>query len=253
MRAEERARLQAAIRLVFEESRETYGGPRIHAELVELGLEVSKTRIEREMRARGLLARRPKKFRVTTDSDHDRPVAENVLERKFNPSELNQAWATDITYVWTREGWLYLAIVIDLFSRRIVGWSMANRMRTSMVIGALRLALGRRLPGAGLLHHSDRGSQYASGAYRSALDELGIICSMSRKGNCWDNAVSESFFSTIKHELIYRHDWTTRQAATLAIAEYIECFYNTRRRHSYLGFKSPTEHERIHATRPMAA
>lgn len=143
--------------------------------------------------------------------------------------------------------------MIDLFSRRVVGWSMANHMRTSMVLGALRLARGRRLPDAGLLHHSDRGSQYASGAYRKALDELGIVCSMSRKGNCWDNAVSESFFSTIKHELIYRHDWTTLQATTLAIAEYIECFYNTRRRHSHLGFKSPAENERIYATRPMAA
>lgn len=252
-RAQERAKLQAVIRIVFEESRETYGSPRIHADLVELGLEVSKTRIEREMRAMGLLARRPKKFRVTTDSDHGNPVAENVLERKFSPSGPNQAWATDITYVWTRAGWLYLAIVIDLFSRRIVGWSMAPHMRTSMVLSALRMALGRRLPDAGLLHHSDRGSQYASGVYRTALADLGIVCSMSRKGNCWDNAVSESFFSTIKQELIYRHDWATREAATLAISEYIECFYNTRRRHSYLGFKSPAEHERIYAARPIAA
>lgn len=252
-RAKASAKLQEAIKAVFATSRETYGSPRIHAELVELGVEVSKSRVEREMRVMGLLARRPKKFRVTTDSAHDKPVAENVLDRKFDASAPNQAWATDITYVWTREGWIYLAIVIDLFSRRVVGWSMANHMRTSLVLRALRMALGRRLPAAGLLHHSDRGSQYASGAYRDALSELGIVCSMSRKGDCWDNAVSESFFSTIKHELVYRHDWTTRATATLAIADYIECFYNTRRRHSYLGFKSPAEHERIYATRPMAA
>jgi putative transposase len=253
MRAKVTAKLRLAIKAAFDESRRTYGSPRIHRELVARGFEVSKARVEREMRAMGLLARRPKRFRVTTDSAHGMPVAENTLGRKFSASEPNQAWTTDITYVWTREGWLYLSVIIDLFSRRVVGWATANHMRTSLVLAALRMALGRRLPEAGLVHHSDRGSQYASVQYRAALAELGIVCSMSRKGNCWDNAVSESFFSTIKQELIYRDDWENRAGASLAIAEYIECFYNTRRRHSYLGFRSPAEHERIHASRGIAA
>lgn len=252
-RAKAAAVLQAAIKAVFQESRETYGSPRLHAELVAQGFDVSKTRVEREMRAMGLFARRPKKFRVTTDSAHAKPVAENVLDRNFDPPAPNRTWATDITCVWTREGWLYLAIIIDLFSRRVVGWATANHMRTSLALSALRMALGRRLPDGDLLHHSDRGSQYASKSYRQALAELDIVCSMSRKGNCWDNAVSESFFSTIKHELIYRQDWATRDVAALAIAEYIECFYNTRRRHSFLDFNSPVEHERIYASRPIAA
>ena len=247
------AKLQAAIKAVFEESRGTYGSPRVHAELLAQGWKVSRSRVEREMRKMGLIARRPKKFRVTTDSAHDKPIAENSLDRKFQASQPNRVWTTDITYVWTREGWLYLAAIVDLFSRRVVGWAMANHMRTSLVLNALRMALGRRLPRRGLLHHSDRGVQYASTVYRDTLAGLGIACSMSRKGNCLDNAVSESFFSTIKHELIHRHDWGTRTAASLAIAEYIECFYNTRRRHSYLGFRSPAEYERIHANRPIAA
>ena len=245
--------LQAAIKVAFDDSRCTYGSPRVHAELAAHGWKVSKTRVEREMRKLGLLARRPKKLRVTTDSTHTKPVAENALDRKFEASQPNQVWTTDITYVWTREGWLYLAVIIDLFSRRVVGWATANHMRTSLVLNALHMALGRRLPDAGLLHHSDRGTQYASTLYRDALAELDIVCSMSRKGNCWDNAVSESFFSTIKHELIHRHDWGSRAAASLAIAEYIECFYNARRRHSYLGFRSPAEHERIYASPPIAA
>jgi len=252
-RAKTTAKLRLAIKAAFDESRRTYGSPRIYRELVAQGFEVSKTRVEREMRAMGLLARRPKRFRVTTDSAHAMPVAENTLDRKFSAAEPNRAWTTDITYVWTREGWLYLSVIIDLFSRRVVGWATANHMRTSLVLAALRMALGRRLPEAGLVHHSDRGSQYASAQYRSTLAELGIVCSMSRKGNCWDNAVSESFFSTIKQELIYRHDWEGRAAASLAIAEYIECFYNTRRRHSHLGFRAPAEHERIYANRGVAA
>jgi putative transposase len=253
--ARERARdtLQCVIKAIFDESRATYGSPRVHDELVRIGFKVSKSRVAREMRAMRLQARRPKRFRVTTDSGHGKPVAENVLDRQFDPSAPNQAWATDIAYIWTREGWLYLAIVIDLFSRRIVGWATANHMRTLLAMNALHMALGRRLPNAGLVHHSDRGSQYASSSYRSALDEFRIVCSMSRKGNCWDNAVCESFFSTIKHELIHRKTWNTRDAVTLAIAEYIECFYNTRRRHSHLGFNSPAEHERIYTGQLNAA
>ena len=245
--------LQAAISVAFEESRGTYGSPRVHAELVAQGWKVSKTRVEREMRKLGLLARRPKKLGITTDSTHTKPVAENVLDRKFEASAPNCVWTTDITYVWTREGWLYLSVIIDLFSRRVVGWATANHMRTSLALDALRMAIGRRLPDAGLLHHSDRGTQYASTSYRDALVELEIVCSMSRKGNCLDNAVSESFFSTIKHELIHRRDWGSRAEASLAIAEYIECFYNTRRRHSYLDFRSPAEHERMHVNGSVAA
>ena len=252
-RAKTTAKLRLAIKAAFDESRRTYGSPRIYRELVAQGFEVSKTRVEREMRKLGLLARRPKRFRVTTDSAHDQPIAENVVDRKFEAAQPNRVWSTDITYVWTREGWLYLAIIIDLFSRRVVGWATANHMRTSLVLNALHMAVGRRLPQAGLVHHSDRGTQYASKTYRDALAELDIVCSMSRKGSCWDNAVSESFFSTIKHELIHRHDWETRAAASLAIAEYIECFYNTRRRHSYLGFRSTVEYERIYASPPIAA
>jgi putative transposase len=252
-RATTTAILQAAVRVAFGESRGTYGSPRVHAALVAQGWKVSKTRVEREMRKLGLLARRPKRFRITTDSAHDQPIAKNALDRKFEAAQPNRVWSTDITYVWTREGWLYLAIIIDLFSRRVVGWATANHMRTSLVLNALRMAVGRRLPHAGLVHHSDRGTQYASKTYRDALAELDIVSSMSRKGNCWDNAVSESFFSTIKHELIHRHHWETRAAASLAIAEYIECFYNTRRRHSYLGFRSPVEYERIYASPPIAA
>lgn len=252
-RVEQRARLRATIELVFEASRRTYGSPRVHADLAGMGLQVSKSRVEREMRALGLVARRPKKFRVTTDSDHKKPVAENVLDRDFHPAGPNHSWASDITCVWTREGWLYLAVVIDLFSRRVVGWSTASHMRTSLVLSALRTAIGRRLPAAGLVHHSDRGSQYASKDYREELEKHRLTCSMSRRADCWDNAVAESFFSTIKHELLHRNDWLTRAAATLSIADYIECFYNVRRRHSYLGFRSPAEYERIHTIRYSAA
>ena len=180
------AKLQAAIKAVLEESRGTYGSPRVHAELLAQGWKVSRSGVEREMRKMGLIARRPKKFRVTTDSAHDSPVAENSLDRKFQKSHPNRVWTTDITYVWTREGWLYLAAIVDLFSRRVVGWAMANHMRTSLVLNALRMALGRRLPSSGLLHHSDHGV-HASTVYRDTLAGLGIACSMSRKGNCWDS------------------------------------------------------------------
>jgi putative transposase len=184
MRAKTTDKLRLAINTAFDESRRTYGSPRIHRELVARGFAASKAGVEREMRAMGFLARRPKRFRVTTDSAHGMPVAENTLGRKFEVSEPNRVWTTDLTYVCTREGWLYLAVIIDLFSRRVLGWATANHMRTSLALTALRMALGRRLPEAGFIHHSDRGSQYASAQYRGALSELGIVCSMSRKGNC---------------------------------------------------------------------
>jgi len=165
------------------------------------------------------------------------------LARQFEPSVPNTVWATDITYVWTWEGWLYLAVVLDLFSRRVVGWALADHMRTELVRNALQMALGRRRPAAELVHHSDRGSQYASDAYRAVLREHGIVCSMSRRGNCWDNAVVESFFATLKTELIHRRSWPTRRAVTTALTEYIEVFYNRHRVHSFLAYHSPADYE----------
>jgi len=247
-RAAANDRLQVAIRAAHRQSRGTYGSPRVQRELVAQGFATGRHRVARQMRALGLVARRPKRFRITTDSRHDYPVATNVLQREFAVERPNQAWVTDITYLWTREGWLYLAVVLDLFTRRVVGWAMAEHLRTSLALEALDMALGRRLPAPGLVHHSDRGSQYAAAAYRAALARQGIICSMSRKGNCWDNAVAESFFSTLKIEMVHRRSWPDRDSARHAVAEYIECFYNAERRHSANDYRSPAEHERLHAT-----
>ena len=238
-------RLRMKIREVYERSRKTYGSPRIHAELQAQGFKAGRNRIAREMRQMGLFGRRPKRFRKTTDSNHSRPVAANLLDRNFEVARPNKVWATDITYIWTREGWLFLAVVIDLFARRVVGWAMDVHMRTQLVLEALGMALGRRLPSSGLMHHSDRGSQYASADYRALLDRHGIVCSMSGKGACWDNAVAESFFGTLKVELVYRRAWDDRASARHEIAEFIECFYNSRRRHSSLAYRTPAEHERM--------
>jgi putative transposase len=189
-------------------------------------------------------ARRKRRKVRTTDSNHAHPVAPNVLERDFSPVQPNRTWATDITYVWTGEGWLYLAVVLDLFSRMVVGWSMSEHIDTKLVLGALEMALEGRQPPQGLIHHSDRGSQYASAEYRQALASRGIQCSMSRKGNCWDNAVVESFFSSLKMELVYLTDFATRHQARSELFEYIEVFYNRKRRHSSLGYLSPRDYER---------
>jgi transposase InsO family protein len=206
------------------------------------------------MREMGLQGVSPRKFRVTTNSDHAHPIAENVLARNFEASGPNEKWTADITYVWTAEGWLYLAVVMDLYSRRIVGWSTAGHLETSLCLDALAMALGHRVNVDGLIHHSDRGVQYASNRYREALDARGIECSMSRRANCWDNAVAESFFGTLKNELIYRRPWLTREDARDAIGEYIEIFYNRIRRHSTIGNMSPvTFEERGQATRACAA
>ena len=195
------------------------------------------------MRTAGLTARPRRRFRHTTDSGHTLPVAENVLARRFDAERPNQRWVTDITYVWTQQGWLYLAVVLDLYSRRVVGWSMADHMRTELVMNALTMALGTRFPGSNLLHHSDRGSQYASIAYRRALKQHGIVASMSRRGECYDNAVVESFFGTLKTELIHRQTWPTHASARSAIHDYVELFYNRKRRHSTLGYRTPAEFE----------
>ena len=232
------------IKEVHKESRGTYGSPRMLDDLKERGFEVGRRRVARLMRDNGIVGTPPKPFKRTTDSKHSLDVADNLLNREFAVDATDTAWATDITYVRTWEGWMYLAVVIDLFSRRVVGWSMATHMRTELVMGALRMALGQRLPSPELLHHSDRGSQYASHDYRDALRNNGIICSMSRKGDCWDNAVVESFFATIKKELVHRRPWPTVRAAREAIAEYIEVFYNRKRKHSTLGNVSPAEFER---------
>jgi len=237
--------LGVEIAAVHAESRKTYGSPRVHAELRARGRRVGRKRVARLMRAKGLAGRKKRRFRTTTDSKHDLPVAQNLLDRNFVASAPNEKWVTDITYIWTWQGWLYLAVVLDLFSRRVVGWSIADHMRTELPLDALEMALGRRRPPAGLMHHSDRGSQYASGDYSEALEAAGIVRSMSRSGDCWDNAAAESFFSTLKHELLYRRPWPTRREAKAATVEWIEGFYNSKRRHSHLRYRTPMEHEKL--------
>ncbi|MBM7114427.1 IS3 family transposase [Archangium primigenium] len=251
-RASDRA-LSEEVTRVHHASRRTYGSPRVHAELRARGQRVSRKRVVRLMREQGLAARRRRRYVVTTDSRHHQPVAPNVLARDFSPAQPNTTWATDITYVGTRGGWLYLAVVLDLFSRRVVGWSMSNAIDRHLVLAALDMALEGRQPPRGLVHHSDRGSQYASEDYRRALATRGIECSMSRKGNCWDNAVVESFFSTLKQELVYTTDFTTRAQARLALFEYIEAFYNRQRRHSTLGYVSPVAFELAALPQKLAA
>jgi transposase InsO family protein len=242
-RAKQSEVLRRKIKQIHTASRGTYGSPRVHEELKAQQFAVSRKRVARLMRHSGIVARLPRRFRHTTDCGHGLSVAANVLERNFTVAAPNTVWATDITYVWTWQGWLYLAVVIDLFSRRVVGWSMAPHMRTELVLQALRMALGQRVPEPDMVHHSDRGSQYASDLYRQVLRRHGIVCSMSRKGNCWDNAVVESFFATLKTELIQRRSWPTREQVRSAIVEYIEVFYNRQRRHSSLGYQSPVDYE----------
>ena len=228
-------------------SRRTYGSPRVHRELKDQGIAVGEKRVARLMREAGIRAKQPRRFRVTTNSSHAHPLAPNVLNRQFSPEStdgLNRVWVSDITYVWTNEGWLYLSAILDLCSRFVVGWSMQHTMERSLTLSALEMALARRRPLAGVLHHSDRGVQYASADYRLMLEEHGMECSMSRKGDCWDNAVAESFFATLKRELIDGRKWRTQEEARVAIFEYIEVWYNRSRRHSSLGYVSPEEYER---------
>jgi len=239
----EDGKLKVYIRAIHAQSRGTYGRPRVRMQLRREDVEVGKERVARLMREMGLRGVPQKGFRCTTDSNHNHPVPPNLLARNFEADRANQSWATDITYIRTWEGWLYLAIIVDLFSRRIVGWAMRPHLRVELALEALHMALGRRLPGPGLVHHSDRGIQYAADAYQTVLDQHGIVCSMSRKGDCWDNAVTESFFGTLKTELVNRRSWPTRQQAKDAIASYIEGFYNPYRLHSSLGYVSPIEFE----------
>jgi transposase InsO family protein len=197
------------------------------------------------MRRHGIKAKTVRKFRVTTNSKHAFPVAPNLLARQFTVSRPNAVWVSDITYIWTAEGWLYLAGVMDLYSRRIVGWAMSPRIDGALTLAALRQALTQRQPSAGLVHHSDRGKQYAASDYQKLLRDHRAVCSMSRKGDCWDNAAMESFFGTLKQELVYQEQFTTRDMATAKIFEYIEVFYNRQRRHSSAGSRSPVEFERL--------
>jgi len=245
-RAVEDARLGTLVVQAHRVSRGTYGSPRVLKELREYGEWIGRRRVARLMKECGLAGEMAKKWRHPAGALTSDPCEPNKLDRDFTAPAPNRLWASDITYVRTWEGWLYLAVVIDLFSRRVVGWSMQSHMKTDLVLSALTMAVGMRLPPSGLLAHSDRGSQYTSYDYQSALKSHGIECSMSGRGNCWDNAVVESFFGTLKKDLIYRRSWATRDEAAAAIHEYIEVFYNRIRRHSTLGGKSPAAFEAIY-------
>ncbi len=233
------AQLLGLIRAIHVKFKGAYGSPRMTDELRGRGFPVSKARVERLMRAHGIRARHKRRYKATTDSTHGLPVADNLLDRNFRPSAPNQTWTADLTYVWTDEGWLYLAVVLDLFNREIVGWSIKPRMTADIAVEALTMAWFRRKPAPGLMHHSDRGSQYASLAFQARLAEYGMTCSMSRKGNCWDNAPTESFFNSLKNERVHGARYTTRDEAITDLFEYIEVFYNRSRRHSTLRSKSP--------------
>jgi len=239
--------LLAHIRDQFALSHNSYGRVRTTEELKELGLQVGHRRVGRLMRQNAISVIRTRKHKVTTDSNHKFNIAPNLLDRDFTTDKPNQKWVVDISYIWTREGWLYLAAVLDLHSRRIIGWSVSNRMKKDLAIRALDMAVALRRPPKDCIHHSDRGSQYCSHEYQARLRKHGFKISMSGKGNCYDNAAMETFFKTIKAELIWRNTWHTRRAAELAIFEYINGFYNPRRRHSALGWKSPLAFERIAA------
>jgi len=243
LRAAANQRLSVQIRAAYQENRCAYGSPRLHLELQAQGIHCSQKRVARLMQAQGLRARVPRAFKVTTDSRHSWPVAANLLGQQFTAGEPNQVWCSDITYIATSEGWLYLAVVLDLYSRRVVGWALRPRLERELVCAAFSMARGRRGRVCGLLHHSDRGSQYASQEYQALLAMSGARCSMSRKGNCWDNAVVESFFATLKQECVHRQRFVTRAQATAAIFDYIEVFYNRQRRHSALGYLSPAVYE----------
>ena len=231
------------IKAVHEESYETYGSPRVYEELKENGVACSENRVARLMREEGIQAKQPKRYKVTTKANKSHPVAPNLLNQDFTAEAPNQKWTTDITYIPTLEGWLYLAVILDLFSRRVVGWSMSARMTSALVIDALTMALRQRQPGPGLLHHSDRGSQYTGQPYQMLLEGSLMLSSMSRTGNCYDNAPTESFFGTLKTELVNHCLYATRAEAKTDIFFYIEAFYNRKRRHSTLGYVSPAAYE----------
>jgi len=246
LRAQQTQTLKSKIAVVHAVSRRTYGSPRVTAALRAQGERVGRNRVARLMRDAGLQGRKRCRYRVvTTDSRHHEPIAPNRLALAPTPTKPDQTWATDITYIETAEGWLYLAGVLDLYSRRLIGWAMGPNLETTLPLAALQMAIRQRRPTGSVLHHSDRGCQYASAAYRAALAHHGCVASMSRKGNCYDNATMEAFWSTLKHELVYRRDFLTHAEAKTAIFDYIEGFYNRSRLHSALGYKSPLDYESI--------
>ena len=235
------AQMLALIRAIDRQWKNAYGSPRMVRELRDRGFPAGKERVERLMRDNGIRARHKRRFKATTDSKHALPVAPNLLDRNFQPAAPNQVWSADLTYLWTNEGWLYLAVVLDLFNREVVGWSIKPRMTSDIVMDALSMAWFRRQPAPGLMHHSDRGSQYASHVFQARLHEYGMVCSMSRKGNCWDNAPPESFFNSLKNERVHGTRYDTRDEAIADVFDYIEPFYNRRRKHSTLGYVSPVK------------
>lgn len=240
-RAQEAEQITVAIHAAHRSGRGSYGSPRVTKELKSQGVQVGRHRVARLMREQEIQGLPHRRFRVTTVSDPSLAVAPNGLAREFQVDQPDRVWAADLTYLWTQEGWLYLAVVLDLCSRRIVGWSLGTDLSTELPLRALRMALGQRSPAD--LHHSDRGCQYASAAYRAELAKHGIECSMSRRANCWDNAPVESFFSTLKRELVRRSPWQTRAQARADVFDYIEVFYNRQRRHSALDYQSPSNFE----------
>lgn len=243
-RALEDQRQGEMVEEIMVKNRHVYGSRRVLEDLIETGEKICRPRVIRLMRLRGLRCKTKRKFKVTTDSSHQLPVAENLLDRQFTTDRPNQVYVGDITYIWTSEGWLYLSVLIDLYSRMVVGWSMSNRMKADLVCDAMMMAIWKRRPSKGMMIHSDRGSQYASRKYQRLLEANGFKCSMSRKGDCWDNAPAESFFHTLKIELVHHHQFATREEAKQAIFEYIEVFYNRQRRHSANGYRSPEEYEK---------
>lgn len=243
-RATRRQQIVQQVKEVYQQSKGRYGSPRVSKELLATGQMVNPKTVAKVMREQQMQAIPTRKFRpCTTDSDHSQPVAENLLDRQFTADWPNQKWLTDITYIATDQGWLYLAAVLDLYSRKIVGWSMADHLREELVSDAVRMAIHQRCPGAGLLHHSDRGVQYACEDYQQLLKDQKMQVSMSRRGNCWDNAAMESFWGTLKKELVYREQYATHDQARQSIFEYIEVFYNRKRLHSSLGYISPEAFE----------
>jgi len=244
-RSRENRALQDKIRVLYKASHGIYGSSRVHRDLVDAGVRCGKNRVARIMRNAGIQSRTERKFKATTNSKHNLPVAPNLLEQNFTVEAPDCTWVGDITYIPTDEGWLYLAILLDLYNREVVGWAASSRMTRQLVIEALQMALGRRDPGHGLVHHTDRGSQYASYDYQDILKEHDIVCSMSRKGNCYDNAVAESFFGRLKSEWVNHQRYLSRSEAIQSLFYYIEIFYNRKRRHSSINYVTPQEYENI--------
>lgn len=246
-RATENARLTMHIKASFKKSRETYGSPRLTDELRDGGIATGRHRVARLMREAGIRAKKPPRWKKTTHSNHVLPRAPNIVERRWDElaTEPNKLWVSDLTYIWTWQGWVYLAVFLDVFSRKVVGWRVDETMEAHVVTDALKMAMVRRSPEHGLILHSDQGSQYASHLYRTLIEQNNFHRSMSRKGDCWDNAIAESFFATIKGDLLDRRSWVTRAQVEAAIGEWIEIFYNGERRHSALGNVSPVEYERL--------